>query len=143
MATERAALDAQAQRIQADSFRPTLDQNASNEIMRRRHQSRLPSVYDARNLFNMPRAGTSNPPEVNQAVEAPVIGAPVQPRTMDPPRLYVTPPQHVPTLPGHYSNPLDNMIAAATRLAALPVEGESPTAVEMQRAREVLQTALE
>ena len=83
MAMERAALDAQAQQIQADSFRLTLDQNASNEIMRRRHQSRLPPVYDARNLFNTPGAGTSDPPVVNRAVEAPVTGAPVQPRTMD------------------------------------------------------------
>lgn len=43
---------------------------------------------------------------------------------------------------GHYSTPLDNMIAAATRLAALPVEGETPAAVETRRARELLQTAL-
>ena len=54
MATERATLDAQAQRIQAELFRLTLDQNASNDIMRRRHQSRLPLEYDARNLFNTP-----------------------------------------------------------------------------------------
>ena len=143
MATERAALNAQAQRIQEDSFRLTLDQNASNEIMRRRHQSHLPPVYDARNLFNTPGAGTSDPPVVNRVVEAPVTRVPVQPRTMDPPRLDMTPPQHVPTPPGHYSNPLDNLIATATRLAALPVEGESPTAVEMRRARELLQTALD
>ena len=54
MAAERAALDAQAQLIQAQSFQLTMDQNASNEIMRRRHQkaqSRLPPVYDPRNLF--------------------------------------------------------------------------------------------
>ena len=75
MATEQAALDAQAQRIQAESFRLTLDQNASNEIMRRRHQSRLPPVYDARNLFNMPGAGASDPHVVNRAVEVPVTGA--------------------------------------------------------------------
>ena len=68
MATERAALDTQAQRIQADSFRLTVDQNASNEIMRRRHQSRLPPVYDARNLFNTPGAWASDPPMVNRAV---------------------------------------------------------------------------
>ena len=37
MTAERAVLDAQAQRIQADSFWLTLDQNASNEVMRRRH----------------------------------------------------------------------------------------------------------
>ena len=71
-----------------------------------------------------------------------MTGAPVQPRAMDPPRLNNTPPQLVPTPPGHYSNPLDNMIAAATQLAALPVEGESPTARETQRARELLQTVV-
>ena len=67
MTAERAALDAQAQRIQAQTFRLTMDQNASNEVMRRRHQkaqSRLPPVYDPRNLFNTPGAGPSNPPEI-------------------------------------------------------------------------------
>ena len=114
MAAERAALDVQAQRIQADSYRLTLDQNASNEIMRRRHQSHLPPVYDARNLFNTPRAGTSDPPVVNWVVEAPATGAPVQPRAIELPSLSDTPPQYVPTPSGHYSNPLDNMIAATT-----------------------------
>ena len=38
MAAERAALDAQTQLIQAQSFRLTMDQNASNEVMRR-HQN--------------------------------------------------------------------------------------------------------
>ena len=66
MAAERAALDAQAYQIM-------LDQSASNEVLKRRHQSRLPPVYDARNLFNTPGAGTSNPPVVNRA-EAPGAG---------------------------------------------------------------------
>ena len=46
---ERATLDVQAQRIQAQTFRLTQDQNVANEVMRRRHQktqSRLPRVYD-------------------------------------------------------------------------------------------------
>ena len=55
IAAERAALDAQAYRIM-------LDKSASNEVLKRRHRSRLPPVYDARNLFNTPGAGTSNPP---------------------------------------------------------------------------------
>ena len=126
---ECAALDAQAQHIHAESFRLTLVQNASDAIMRRKHQSRLPPEYDARNLFNTPGAGTSDPPMVNRAVETPTTGALVQPRAVDPPCLNFTPPQHVPTPPGHYSNPLDNMIAAATRLAALPIEGECPAAM--------------
>ena len=74
MATERAALDTESQRIQAEAFRLSLDQTASNVVLRRRHQSRLPLEYDARNLFNAPRTGPSNPPEVTRAVEAPVTG---------------------------------------------------------------------
>ena len=67
LAAERAALDARTQLIQAQSFQLTMDQNAANEVMRRRHQkaqSRLPPVYDPRNLFNTPGAGSSNPPGV-------------------------------------------------------------------------------
>ena len=86
MAAERAALDAQAQRIQSESYQLMLDQNASNDVMRRRHQTRLPPVYEARNLFNTPEADavTSNQPVVNR-VEAPGTGAPVQLRAMVPP----------------------------------------------------------
>ena len=61
---------------------------------------------------------------------------------MNPPRQNNIVPQYVPTPLGHYSNPLDNIVAAASRLAALPIEGKSPVAVETRRARELLQTAL-
>ena len=98
-------------------------------------------MYEAKNLFNTPGVGTSNPPAVNRA-EAPGTGAPVQPRPIDPPRQNNILSQHVPTPPGHYSNLMDNIAAAASRLAALPIEGESPVAVETRRARELLQTAL-
>ena len=114
MTVELAVLEAQAQRIQADSFRLSLDQNASNDVMRRRHRSRLPPVYEARNLFNTPGAGTSDPPGVNRAVAVPGTGAPAQPRTADPPRLNNIPLQYVPTPSGHYSNPLDNMNVVVT-----------------------------
>ena len=113
---------------------------ASNDVMRRRYRSHLPPVYEARNLFNTPGVGTSNQLVVNR-VKVPGMGTPVQPRAMDPP-LQNIPPQHVSTPPGHYSNPLDNIVAAASRLAALPVDGESPVAMETRRARELLQTAL-
>ena len=69
MAAERAALDAQAYRLM-------LDQSASHEVMRRKHRSRLPPVFEARDLFNTPGAGTSNPLEVNRT-EAPATSAPV------------------------------------------------------------------
>ena len=66
MAAERAALDVRAQQLQAETFRLLVDLNASNEVMRRRHQktqSRLPLTLDPRNLFHTPGAGGSNPAE--------------------------------------------------------------------------------
>ena len=78
MAAERAALDAQAYRLM-------LDQSASQEVMRRKYRSRLPPVFEARDLFNTPGVGTGNPLKGNRA-EAPGTGVPVQPRQMDPPR---------------------------------------------------------
>ena len=109
--------------------------------MRRKHRSRLPSVFEARDLFNTPGAGTSNPLEGNRA-EAPGTGAPVQPRRMDPPRQNTVIPQAVSTPPGHYSNPMDNRVVAAARLEAIPIEGDSPQAVETRRVKELLRTAL-
>ena len=137
LAAGRATLDAQTQLIQAQSFQLTMDQNAANVVMRRRHQkaqSRLPPVYDPRNLFNTPGAGSSNPPGVITPGSVPLV----QPRLMGPPQA----PQYVPIPPGHYDNPLENMMAAAARLAALPVDGDSPAAIETRRVRELLQTAL-
>ena len=58
MAAERAALDAQAYKLM-------LDQSASHEVMRRKYRSRLPLVFEARDLFNTPGVGTGNPLEGN------------------------------------------------------------------------------
>ena len=98
--------------------------------MRRRHQktqSRLPLTLDPRNLFHTPGAGPSNPQEANWI---PTPGAPVQPRAMEPPRMNTAPPHYTPMPLGHFSNPLENLIAASARLAALPMEGDSLTAIE-------------
>ena len=46
------------------------------------------------------------------------------------------------TPPGHFLTPLDNMIAVASRLAAILMEGDSLAAVETRRARDLLQTAV-
>ena len=134
MAAERAALDAQAYRLM-------LDQSASHEVMRRKHRSRLPPVFEARDLFNTPGPRAGNPLEGNRA-EAPGTGAPVQPRQMDPPRQNTVIPRDALTPPGHYSNPMDNLVAAAARLEAIPIEGDSPQAVETRRVKELLRTAL-
>src|SRR3954463_9274688 len=133
MTAERAALDAQAYKLM-------LDQNASQEVMRRKYRSRLPSVFEGRDLFNTPRAGTSNQPVVNRPA-VPDTGAPVQPRVADLPPPNPEP-RIVTTPPDHYSNPLDNLVAAAARLEAITIEGDSVQAVETRRVKELLRTAL-
>lgn len=90
MAEERAALDAQSQLIQVQNYRLMLDQNASNDVMRRKYLSRLPQIYEGLNLFGTPGAGPSNPAGVNRT-EAPGA-APDQPRVMDLPRRTDNPP---------------------------------------------------
>ena len=140
MAAERAALDARAQQLQSEAFRLTMDLNASNEVMRRRHQktqSRLPLTYDPRNLFHTPGAGPSNPPEANR-ITTPGAGAPVQPRAMEPPRVNTAPPHYTPMPPDHFHSPLENLITASAHLVALPMEGDSLTAIETRRVRELL-----
>src|SRR3954465_4373725 len=109
--------------------------------MRRKYRPRLPSVFEGRNLFNTPGAGINNPPVVNRA-EAPATGAPVQPHLIDLPRHNAGVPQAVPKPPGHYSNPMDNLVAAAARLEAIPIEGDSLQAIETRRVKELLRTAL-
>ena len=118
--------------------------NASNEVMRRRHQkiqSRLPPDYDPRVLFATPGAGLSNTLDANQFMTA-GAGGPAQPREMPPPCVSMAPPRYVPIPEGHFSNPMENLIAASVRLAALPMDSDDPTAVETRRVRELLQTAL-
>ena len=97
-------------------------------------------VFKGPNLFNTPGAGPTNPAAANRN-DAP-RAAPDQPWRMDPPLQMDNPPQYVTTPPGHFSSPLDNMIAAASRLAAIPMEGDSLAVVETRRARDLLQTAV-
>ena len=118
--------------------------NASNEVMRRRYQktrSRLPPNYDPRILFATPGAGPSNPPDANPFMTSGAGGL-AQRREMPPPHMSTEPSRYVPILPGHFSNPMENLIAASARLAALPVDGDDPTAVETRRIRELVHTAL-
>ena len=114
--------------------------NASNEVMRRTHQktqSRLPPNYDPRVLFATPGAGPSNPPDANQFMTS-GAGGPAQRQEMPPPHMSMVPPRYVPVPEGHFSNPMENLIAVSARLAALPVDGDDPTAVETRRIRELV-----
>ena len=107
-----------------------------------RYQTRLPAQYEARNLFNTPSAGPSNPPGTARAVEILGCGAVTQSRLLDPPHRDQTLPRCFSMPSGHYSNPMDNMIAVATRLNAIPITDETPFAAKVRNAIELLQTAV-
>ena len=90
MAEEQAALNAQAQQIQAQNYRLMLDRTTSEEVLRRKYRSRLPPVYEGLNLFQTPGAGPSNPKAADRA-EAPRITLD-RPRATELPRRTVNPP---------------------------------------------------
>ena len=117
-----------------------LDRTTSEDVMRRKYRSRLSPVYEGLNLFQTPDAGPSNPATANRTDA--LRTAPDQLRITKPPRRTDNPAQYVSTPPGHFSSPLDNMIAAASRLAAIPMEGDSMAVIETRRARDLLQTAV-
>ena len=85
LAAEKTKMAAKLAELDAQAYRLMLDQTASHEVMMRRQRSRLPPVYEARNLFSKPGAGTSNQPEVNRG-GAPGTGASVQLPAVEPTR---------------------------------------------------------
>ena len=119
--------------------------------------SRLPPNYEPIRLFNTPQdvpvqgAGTGTPkaPFVPPSRgRQPSPGQPHQPtqqRLQEP--AHRLPPVQTPshrflTPAGHFTNPLDNLVAAATNLAALPIMGNSPVEIEAWNSIEMLKTAV-
>ena len=43
---------------------------------------------------------------------------------------------------GHFSNPVDNVLAATRHLESLPIYGNSPAEIEARNASEMLKTAV-
>ena len=105
-----------------------------------RHQSRLPEQYEARNLFNTPGTGRSVPLAITRTVKIPGNREAVH--CQDPPRRNQNPPPFYQTPQGHYSNPAENMVAAAARLDTIPIPDEAPYAEEVRNAIGYLRTVM-
>ena len=125
--TEKAMIAIRQAELNDQAFHLRMEQASAQGVRSRKYQSRLPPVYEATDLFRTPGAGTSNDPALNRRA-APARDEPVQQPTAEQDRQITSAP-HVPTPPGHYSNPLDNIVATASCLAALPMEGTSPVAL--------------
>lgn len=150
----QAQINAEAERVKTEAWRLNLDQNASNAVYRRRYQSHLPPCYEPTHVFNTLAAGPSTPgATVIPQLTSDVLGSRVaaQPHRLESarrekpapaPHLVQTPLQHILTPPGHFSYPVVNLVAAATRLTAFPITGESLLMVQARNAIKLLQTVI-
>ena len=128
--------------LRQNAFRLELERQSAAVVQRMRHQSCLPEQYEARNLFNTPGTGRNVPLAVTRTTEIPGSRAAAQRQQLDPPRRNQNPPPLYPTPPGHYSNPAENMVAAATRLDTIPIPDEAPYAEEVRNAIGYLRTVM-
>ena len=86
--------------------------------------------------------GRNVPLTVTRTAEVPGSRVAVQHQQPDPPRRNQTLPQSFPMLLGHYSNPAENMVAAAARLGTIPIPDEAPFAEEVRNAIRYLRTVV-
>lgn len=103
----QAHIHGEAERLNAEAWQLGLHQDASDAVHERRHESRRPLNLELDRLFNTPQCtqGTEQP-QVEQPHES---GQ--QPQTAQPPPAEASACCfHTPV--GHFSNPVDNMLAA-------------------------------
>lgn len=140
-------------------------QRELSTVHHRRHQSRLQvglGPIEPRMLFQSPqaRASTRAPgaaaiiPQLTQGVALPNVvqpqiqQPPTQQQIQQPPALpqYQTQqpaqPERFHTSAGHYSNPIDNVLAATHNLAMIPINGNSPLEIEARKGIDMLKTSV-
>ncbi|KAI4981570.1 hypothetical protein ZWY2020_022062 [Hordeum vulgare] len=139
MAMQQARITAEMERLNNEGWQLKRQQRASDAIHQRRHRGRLPGDLHPTRLFDTPRTPGAGP---DQPLRASPGGGPVQPPNPPPPQptdahatLFQTP-------QGHFSNPMDNVLAATRHLESLPIYGNSTGEVEARNAIEMLKTAL-
>ena len=132
METRQAQITAERMRLNTDNWRLERQQRASDVVHQRRHQGRLPHDLNPTRLFDTPQTpgmgaapagGMGRPPN-----------PPIQPTEGQIPRFR--------TPRGHFSNPVDNVLAATRHLESLPIHGNTPAEIEARNAIEMLKTAV-
>ncbi|KAI4980333.1 hypothetical protein ZWY2020_020818 [Hordeum vulgare] len=130
--TRQAQIAAERMRLNTDNWRLERHQHASDAIHQRRHQGRLPHDLNPTRLFNTPRtpgAGVAPGGGLGQPPNPPVQTAEDRiPRFRTP--------------QGHFSNPVDNVLAASRHLESLPIHGTTPAEIEARNAIEILKKAV-
>lgn len=154
----RTQIQQETEGLRMEAWRIGLRQHASEAVHRRRHESHLPPGFEPTRLFNTPGTGTSTPaapiiPQLNRVVPHAGDGRspaaqphqPTQHHQLEPAQhaspVRTTPDRFV-TPAGHFSNPVDDLLAEATNLTALPITGYTPVEREALQAIELLKTAV-
>ncbi|KAI4986335.1 hypothetical protein ZWY2020_018965 [Hordeum vulgare] len=130
--TRQAQITAERTRLNTDNWQLERHQRASNAVHQRRHQGRLPPDLNPTRLFDTlrtPGAGAAPGEGPGQPPNPPV--QPIEDRI---PRLR--------TPQGHFSNQVDNVLAATRHLESLPIHGNTPAEIEARNAIEMLKTAV-
>ncbi|KAI5000110.1 hypothetical protein ZWY2020_004699 [Hordeum vulgare] len=132
MENRQAQITAERMRLNTDNWRLERQQRTDDAVHQRRHQGRLPHDLNPTRLFDTPQTpgmgaapagGPGRPPN-----------PPIQPTEGQIPRFR--------TPRGHFSNPVDNVLAATRHLESLPIHGNTPAEIEARNAIEMLKTAV-
>ncbi|KAI4989864.1 hypothetical protein ZWY2020_038227 [Hordeum vulgare] len=131
--TRQAQITSERMRLNTDNWRLERQQRAYDAVHQRRHQGRLPHDLNPTRLFDTPRTpGAGAAPGGGPGRP---LNPPAQPAEDHIPRFRM--PQ------GHFSNPMDNVLAATRHLESLSIHGNTPAEIEARNAIEMLKTAVD
>ncbi|KAI5012936.1 hypothetical protein ZWY2020_025202 [Hordeum vulgare] len=130
--TRRAQITAETARLNTENWHLERHERASDVIHQRRHQGRLPPDLNPTRLFDTPRTPEAGTVPGGGPAQPP--NPPLQPAVDRVPRF------HMPE--GHFSNPVDNVLAATRHLESLPIYGNTPAEIEARNTIEMLKTAV-
>ncbi|KAI4994234.1 hypothetical protein ZWY2020_029282 [Hordeum vulgare] len=138
--TQRVAVAAETDRLNTEGWRLRIQQRApSNAVHQRRHGRRVPADLHPTRLFDTPRTPGAGPDRLLQAAPRGGTIPPTNPPPGQPVDAHAT---RFQTPWGHFSNPVDNMLAATRHMESLPIYGNTPAEIEARNAIEMLKTAV-
>ncbi|KAI4996004.1 hypothetical protein ZWY2020_040506 [Hordeum vulgare] len=128
----QAQITTEAARLNTENWWLERHQRASDAVHQQRHQGHLPPNLNPTRLFDTPRTpGAGDAPGGGPGQPA---NPPLQPAVDRVPRFQ--------TPRGHFSNPVDNVLAATRHSESLPIHGNTPAEIEARNAIEMLKTAV-
>ncbi|KAI4965143.1 hypothetical protein ZWY2020_057383 [Hordeum vulgare] len=133
--TQRVAVAAETDRLNTEGSRLGIQQRASDAVHQRRHGGRIPADIHPTRLFHTPRTPGVGRDRPLQATPRGGTIPPPNPPPDQPIDAHLTR-FHTPR--GHFSNPVNNVLAAIRHLESLPIYGNTPAEIEARNAIEML-----